>query len=277
MDNASFAAQTKVYFNKIRRIAFREKFWKFILFACIIAFLVSIVVGEKMFGHYDDTKSGFFAICSAAIWIGIFNSIQSICKEHEIIRAEYRSGMKISSYITAHALWQLVICLIQSAIVMAVSTIFIDYNNNGLIFGSALPEYFITLFLVTYSADIMGLMVSSIAGNSTTAMIVMPFVLIVQLIMSGVLFELDGWSEFISYITLSKWGMSCFGSISNMNDMPLNASDSMDLPGKIMPKPEECYDNVASNLYTAWIACLIIGLVCYFICIASLKLRNRDS
>lgn len=89
-----------------------------------------------MFTTYESTKSGFFTIASAGIWIGIFNSIQNICKEHDIIRAEYRSGMKISSYITANVLWQFILCLIQSVIMMTVYLIFIDFNDQSLIFGS---------------------------------------------------------------------------------------------------------------------------------------------
>ena len=187
MDNASFAAQTSIYFKKIRRIALKEKFWKFVVFAAIISLIVALVVGKDMFTTYEATKSGFFSIASAGIWIGIFNSIQNICKEHEIIRAEYRSGMKISAYVTANVLWQFIICLIQSVIMTAVCAAFIDFNSEGIIMP-AIAEYFITILLITFGADIMGIMISSIAGTPTTAMTIMPFVLILQLIMSGVLF-----------------------------------------------------------------------------------------
>lgn len=63
--------QTAVYFKKIARIAIREKAWKFVVFAVIIAALVASVVGENMFTTYESTKSGFFTIVSACIWIGI--------------------------------------------------------------------------------------------------------------------------------------------------------------------------------------------------------------
>lgn len=277
MENASFTAQTRVYFNKIRRIAMKEKFWKFIVFALIISFIVAAVVGEDMFSTYESTKSGFFSIASAAIWIGIFNSIQNICKEHEIIRAEYRSGMRISSYITANVLWQFVICLIQSCIILVVSLIFIDYNDSGIIFGSSIPEYFITILFITFGADIMGIMISSISGSPTTAMTIMPFVLILQLIMSGVLFDLSGWSEKISYITFSKWGMSAFGSIADLNsdDYPLRLSEAF--PNVVKLETEDCYEHSASNLITAWCCCAGISVFSYLVSILSLKIKNRDS
>lgn len=277
MESASFFTQTRVYFRKIRRIAFKEKCWKFIIFAMIISFIVSVVVGEKMFTTYEGTKSGFFTIASASIWIGIFNSIQIICKEHDIIRADYRAGMKISAYVLANALWQFVICFIQSCIILVISLIFVDYNKNGIILGSAVLEYFITILLITFGADIMGLMVSSIAGSPTMAMTIMPFVLILQLIMSGVLFDLSGWSEKISYITFSKWGMSAFGSIADLNSDAFPLTLSATFPEVVKLKTESYYDHNAANLLTAWGWSAGICLISFFMSIFSLKIKNRDS
>ena len=61
--------QTSIYFKKIARIAFRERVWKFVIFAVIIATLVAAIVGDDMFTTYESTKSGFFTIASACIWI----------------------------------------------------------------------------------------------------------------------------------------------------------------------------------------------------------------
>ena len=124
MRYASFTVQTGVYFRKLRRIASKERYWKFIIFAFVISFTVGAVVGGDMFTNYESTKSGFFSFTSAAIWIGIFNSIQSICREHEIIRSEYRSGMRLGAYVTAHALWQLLICAVRSGIISVAGMIF---------------------------------------------------------------------------------------------------------------------------------------------------------
>lgn len=121
MQNASFGVQTKVYFKKIARISVREKAWIYLAFAAVIVLIVNSVTSSEMFDNLNSTKSGFFTIISACIWIGIFNSIQSICKEHSIIRSEYRQGAKLSSYISAHICWQAVLCFMQSIIIFAFS------------------------------------------------------------------------------------------------------------------------------------------------------------
>ena len=54
--------QTAVYFKKIARIAIREKAWKFVVFAVIIAALVASVVGENMFTTYESTNQAFLRL-----------------------------------------------------------------------------------------------------------------------------------------------------------------------------------------------------------------------
>ena len=274
MKNAAFTLQTGVYFRKLRRIASKERCWKFILFAFVISFTVGAVVGGDMFTNYESTKSGFFSFTSAAIWIGIFNSIQSICREHEIIRSEYRSGMKLGAYITAHALWQLLICTVQSGMISAAEMIFAGGGAEGLIFPAPV-EYFITVLLLCYGADMMGLMISAAAPDAASAMTVMPFVLILQLIMSGVLFDLSGWSEAISCLTFSKWGMCAFGSTADLNDpaLPLRMSEAF--PNVIRLAPEECYEHTPENLLTAWGISAGIGMICVIASGRILWIKNK--
>lgn len=269
--------QTGVYISKNCRLFFNQKDWKFIVIAAVISFLVCSIVGDDMFSTYESTKSGFFAIISAAIWIGVFNSIQRICKEHATITSEYRSGLHISAYIMSHVIFDFLVCLIQAIILMAICLVFIDFPSDGIIFGSSSIEYFLTLFFVIWCSDIMGIMISSVASTPNVAMTAMPFVLILQLVMSGVLFELSGWASKVANVTFSKWGMSALGSIGNLNDENLPYKMSLIFPQVVRLESESVYDSTAENLLGAWGCILLIGLVCILISIISLKIRNRGS
>ncbi|MBR2715849.1 MAG: ABC transporter permease, partial [Ruminococcus sp.] len=277
MNNASYFKQTSVYFKKISRIAMREKAWKFIVFAFIIGLIVALVVSDKMFENFESTKSGFFTLASACIWLGIFNSIQSICKEHDIIRSEYRQGMKLSSYISANVMWQAVLCLAQSILLFVICIAFDFFStdvgegvaDNGI---GGYVEYFLTIFLLTFGSAVLGIMVSSISGNPTTAMTIMPFVLILQLIMCGVLFKLDGdFANGIANITFSKWGMSAFASTADMNS--LESSIQKELPELASQLPdvgEDVYESTIENLVRSWGWCLGITVACSAISILAL-------
>ncbi len=243
---------------------------------------MAAVVSDDMFDNFESTKSGFFTLASACIWLGIFNSIQSICKEHDIIRSEYRQGMRMSSYICANILWQALLCIVQSIIIYGVCLAF-GFFENCPSDGSLMPafiEYFITIFLLTFGSSVMGIMVSSISGNPTTAMTIMPFVLILQLIMSGVLFELSGFSKTVANITFSKWGMSAFGSIGDMNSLEHVMAKKLPDMAQIIAEQyesDDVYKHEAFTLITAWLWCLGITVVSAVVSVISLKIKNRDS
>lgn len=277
MSRPSAVRQIPVYVSKNYRLFMNQGDWKFIVIAAVISFLVCSIVGKDMFSTYEDTKSGFFAIISAAIWIGVFNSIQRICKEHDTITSEYRSGLHISAYVLSHVIFDFVLCLIQSIILILICMLFIDFPSDGIILGKSVLEYFITLFLIVWGSDIMGIMISSVASTPNVAMTAMPFVLILQLVMSGVLFDLSGWSEKVAYITFSKWGMSALGSIGDLNSESLPLKMSQVFPDVVRLETEAAYEATASNLLSAWGCIGLISISCVIISIISLKIRNRGS
>lgn len=234
--------QIKIYFKKWMRLFWTTNGWKVFVFAGIIAGVIAAVVDENMcqetvvmngktISFIFQTQQGAFAIVSACIWIGIFNSIQEICKERDIIKREHRSGMKISSYIFARALYEMVICAIQALIILIVSLAAFGGNlpESGAVLGVAAIDLYVEYFLILTCSDFLGIAISSIVKTTTTAMTVMPFVLIVQLVMSGVLFQLKGAVGGIANLTISKWGLRMVGASCGMGDMAPKGSVSPDI------------------------------------------------
>ena len=281
----SFLIQTRMYFLKIARISLREKAWLSLAFPGIITIIVNLVTAKNMFHHFDDTLSGFFTLGSACIWIGIFNTIQSVCKEHSTVRMEYREGAMLSSYVSAQVLWQAVLCLVQSFCIYFFCKLFGFFKNGsteGILFHSS-TEYLVTIFLLTFGAAVLGLMISAMADQPTTAMMIMPFVLIIQLIMSGVLFQLKGLMGKVAGLTFSKWGMSAFGSIGNINKLDTKIMDVLveeygsHFDKAVLAKNDAIYEHVARNLWGPWIWCLVLTIIFALLTYVGLRLRNLDS
>lgn len=218
--------QTKVYVGKFFRIFVNEKDWKVIIFAVVISFILSAVLGDSMFQLKEGTREGFFAIVSSCIWIGIFNSIQNICRERQIIKREHRTGLHITSYVAAHLIYQGIICAVQTLAMVIIYGIFTPFPEQGLVFGSFYVDLYITFFLIVYASDVLGLAVSSLVKTTTAAMTVMPFILIVQLIFSGSIFPLTGAAKTISNLTISKWGQRALCIEANINELPSELLDS---------------------------------------------------
>lgn len=212
--------QVWIYLGKCFRIFFHEKGWKVIVFGAIISAIIAWVPGDKMFVNKVQTKNGAFALVCACIWIGLFNSIQSICRERKIIKREHRTGLHISSYVLAHMLYELCLCLVQTLIMVIALLIFRrDFPSDGVLFPAVI-EIYISCFLIMYAADVLGIAVSSFVKTENAAMAAMPFVLIVQLVLAGIIFELTGSVETVSNLTISKWGVESICATCDINDMP---------------------------------------------------------
>jgi len=210
--------QIPVYLGKLMRMFINEGNWKVLPLSAIIAYLVVYVIGKRMFINMEGTAYAAFSVTCVCIWNGIFNSIQVVCKERGIIKREHRAGMHITSYLASHMIYQALICLIQVAMTVAIFLLFKVYMPpESAVTGSFLLDLAITMFLITYAADMLGLMISCIVHTPMTAMTVMPFVLIVQLVFAGFAIPLNEMGRKISLATVSRWGIEGICSVANYN------------------------------------------------------------
>ena len=213
--------QVAICFGKLIRMFLYQNDWKVIPMAMLIAAVVSLVVKNDFFVNMEGTLKGALALSCIGIWNGCFNSIQVICRERDIVKREHRAGMHISSYIFSHMLYQLILCILQTVATMGILVVIgIKFPLFGAVSTYLVVDMGITLLLITYAADMMALFVSAIVRNTTTAMTVMPFLLIVQLIFSGGIFTLPSWSDGIAKLTVSHYGLRCIAAQADFNELP---------------------------------------------------------
>lgn len=214
--------QVPIYLGKCFRAFVYMDDWKVVPMAAIVGGLVSFVACKNLFKYMESTVSGALALVFVCIWNGFFNSIQVICRERDVVKREHRSGMHISSYMSAHMIYQAFICMLQvTVLVIIADAAGVDFPANGIVTPYFRVDLWVTMFLITYAADMLSLMISAVSTNSTAAMTVMPFVMIIQLVCSGVMFTLTGGTEIITKFTISRWGMEAICSIGNYNSLPM--------------------------------------------------------
>ena len=213
-------AQIPIYLGKNFRMFIYQTDWKVLPMSALIAGLIASVVGENMFVTMEGQFQCSLALTCVCIWNGFFNSIQSVCRERAIVKREHRSGMHISSYIAAHLIYQMFLCAAQALITVSVcKTIGIKFPTEGFITKWFLLDIWITIFLITYASDITSLFISCVVHNTTTAMTVMPFMLIFQLVFSGGAFTLSGPAAWMTNLTISKYGLVALCAQGNYNSL----------------------------------------------------------
>jgi hypothetical protein len=115
-------------------------------------------------------------------------------------------------------IYQAIICLIQVLMMIAIFLIFgVRIPSGSVVTGSFLLDLGITMFLITYASDMLGLMISCIVHTPMTAMTVMPFVLIVQLVFANFVIPLNAVGQKLANVTVSKWGIQAICSVANYN------------------------------------------------------------
>lgn len=238
------------------------------------------IAGEDMYLNMESTKSASFILVCAAIWGGLFNSIQVIVKERKNIKRDYVSGaLRIGCYTTSRALIQMMLCAIQAAILcLSFLGVELFYGNElpekGIIFEPVMVEYYITVFLVMYAADTMGLMISSFVKSEQLASQLSPYILIVQLLFSGVLFAMEGAASSVSALMLSRWGMEALGSISNLNDLPLRLQEEFPM---IPHEADEAFTYSSEHLLEVWVILAVFVIVPLIIGNFALHRVKKDS
>ena len=272
----------------------RRKLLILLLEPILIGILLFIVTGDHVFdvfntakdgdviiasSAYSQTKSIMFTLSCAAIWIGLFNSIQEICKERNILKREYMANLRLPIYISSKVFVQTLLGLIQSVLLtLTFLSLVLRFTNDGDVkldhtgietlfngHGESL-EIVLTVWITIIASMALGLVVSSMVKTGDKAMVIAPFMLIVQLLFSGFLFELKGIGEAISQITVSKWSVNCLCTIANIGD----------IEKQYHPVRRDREDGLfqwdPSAVIHSWEIMLIMAILCFVI--SALILRN---
>ncbi|WP_133248432.1 ATP-binding cassette domain-containing protein [Flagellimonas aquimarina] len=178
----------------------------------IIGGLVSLVFSEFRIGV-------IFLTAISAIWFGVSNSAKEIVSELPIYKRERMYNLNINTYIVSKLLILSLIALIQ--VVVFVAIIYFNFKINAI---TEFPETYLRpfwesvgfLFMISCSATLIGLFLSSYFSNTEKVMTVVPITLMPQIMLAGVMTKLDTrFIEILSFFTLGRWGTEGFARLQD--------------------------------------------------------------
>ncbi|WP_243154867.1 FHA domain-containing protein [Clostridium thermarum] len=259
----------------------RQRLLLLLLQAPIVALLLAIVTKKNAFSIYESTSQILFTLSCAAVWIGVLNSIQEVCKERVIFKRERAVNLKLMPYIGSKLLILGVICIIQSVIMIMVFDLIIKFPTDYHLVWSVRFELIVTTFLTLFASAAMGIAISTLVTNSDRAMSIAPFLLIPQIIFSGFIFKLSGISEKLSAIFVSKWSLRAMAESLNINSLPLKMiEENKDNPQILAALNQmgreviRAYDHDINLLYRNWIILGVTAVICVAISLISLKINT---
>lgn len=186
-----------------------------------VALLTAMVAARPMVWDMKGTAPVFVFGCSA-VWFGMLNSVRELVKERTIWRREQLVGGNTAAYLTSKLGVLGALGLFQTVTTLVVLAMTLGLPSSG----TWLPSFLgigITLFLANLTGMAIGLLVSSLASSSDRAMSIVPYLLISQLVLCGVLFPLRNLS-FLSWFIPARWAVSSLGGIAGLSNGPMQTA-----------------------------------------------------
>jgi len=184
-----------------------------LLQAPIIAILICLI--------FDEISSGvLFMIAISSIWLGTQNAAREIVSEKAIYKRERMFNLDIFPYLLSKITVLTFFTIIQSFLFICILSI--GYGNNIVSINNAVDAFFWMSF-ISVAATFLGLLLSASVNSTEKAMTIVPLILIPQIMLAGLITKVSSpLVEFLSYLTLSRWGVEGFNDIQQtvVQDIP---------------------------------------------------------
>jgi ABC-type multidrug transport system ATPase subunit len=173
--------------------------------APILAFLLSFII--KYYSTNDDGYSlngnpnlpvYIFMSVIVAIFIGLSVSAEEIIKDRKILKRERFLNLSRSSYLLSKIVILIVLSSFQALLFVLIGNGIMDIK--GMYFN-----YWLVLFSAWFFANLMGLNISDTFDTVVTIYILIPFLVIPQLLLSGVIVSFDKLNPLISSPSKIPW------------------------------------------------------------------------
>ena len=183
----------------------------------VIALILILLAHQNVLANLRYEHFYLAIIRTAAIWLGLFDSVRAINSERTILKREHMGNLSIGAYVMAKYIVLIIVALLQALIMTGIFALFTDWPDTRYLYRSMYPEILISVWLIIVAAIGLGLVISCLIRKPEHALILSPFILIIQIFLSGEysFFLANGeqrsflgrTGEFLSNLTISKWGL----------------------------------------------------------------------
>ncbi|MDP1802764.1 MAG: ATP-binding cassette domain-containing protein [Bacteroidota bacterium] len=160
------------------------------LLAFILAYLVRFFNTDVdtskgyVFGENENIPAYMFMSVVVALFIGLTVSAEEIIRDRKIRKRESFLNLSKGSY-----LWSKIIIMFALSAIQTLS--FVIVGNSVLGIQGMYTDYWMVLFTSSCFANILGLNISSAFNSAVTIYILIPFLIIPQLLLAGVVVKFD--------------------------------------------------------------------------------------
>jgi len=253
------ADQARIFAGRYVRLIGRDRAaLAFSLLQGIAVALLTALAVPKPFNWAAGGNAPMFVFGCAAVWFGMIGAVRELVKEKTIWRREFLAGGEMPAYLASKVVVLGALAAFQALTLTAAASVTLGLPADGPL-GHPVVTVFITLWLAILSGMALGLLVSAASTSADRAMSLVPYLLITQLVLCGVLFRL-GAVSFISWIMPARWAVSALGGIAGLSAAQLHQTSGL-------------YPHSTAGLVANW---LMLVILCAFGIAATVWLLYRE-
>ncbi len=191
------------------------------ILALILGFFTKYVSGDEyLLCDNVNIPAYIFMAVVVALFLGLTVSAEEIIKDRKILQREQFLHLSRGSYLNSKVLIQFFISAVQTLS-------FVLIGNFVLGIKGLTMDYWMILFATSSFANILGLNVSAALNSVVTIYILIPFILVPQLLLSGVIVNFDKlhksiasdrYVPFVGDIMTSRWAYEALSVDMFMNN-----------------------------------------------------------
>jgi len=137
-----------------------------------------------VFGENKNLTAYLFMSVVVALFLGMMVSAEELIKDRKILKREAFLTLSRFSYLNSKILFLFALSAVQAILYVVIGNMILDIRGMTL-------SYWLVLFSTSCFANMIGLNISSGLNSVVTIYILIPFILVPQLLLSGVIVPFD--------------------------------------------------------------------------------------
>ena len=192
-------------------------------------------MGRALAGSKLDQESALNALlilCVGGVLTGAANAVRELVKERAIYQRERAVGLSRSAYLVSKIVVLGLVTVVQAVVLTVIGLIGVEIKTQGSPDGVFLPplaEITIAVALLSFTAMMLGLFVSSLVKKEEVTMPLLVLLAIIQVVFCGALLKLDGvvGLEQIAWLVPSRWALGAMAGTIELNTLVPRQADPL--------------------------------------------------
>ncbi len=161
------------------------------LLAFIIRYIADPASDTYVFRDNENLPAYLFMSIIVSFFMGLTVSAEEIIKDRKLLKRESLLNLSRNSYLFSKILILFTLSLVQSGMFAFVGNMILGIYDMTF-------SYWMMLFAISCSANVLGLNISATFNSAITVYILIPLLIIPQMILSGAIFDYDKLHAWIS-------------------------------------------------------------------------------